>query len=78
MKLLTVGEAAAFLRISKSTLYQRKTIPRYRLPGSRVLLFDQEELETWIKASREDRANAEASPIDLPTGAVYHRNPRYR
>jgi predicted DNA-binding transcriptional regulator AlpA len=44
VKPLTLGEAAQFLRMSRSSLYQRKDIPRYRRPGSRVTLFDQDEL----------------------------------
>lgn len=45
MRLLTLTEAASFLRMSRSSLYQRKDIPRYRRPGSRVMLFDQDALE---------------------------------
>lgn len=52
MKPLTLAEAAHFLRMSRSSLYQRKDIPRYRRPGSRVMLFDQDELETWLKQGR--------------------------
>ena len=52
MKLLTLPEAARYLRMSRSSLYQRKDIPRYRRPGSRVVLFDQEELEAWLKQGR--------------------------
>lgn len=52
MKPLKLAEAAEFLRMSRSSLYQRKDIPRYRLPGSRVQLFDQEELEALLKAGR--------------------------
>jgi excisionase family DNA binding protein len=52
MKLLTLSEAAKYLRMSRSNLYQRKDIPRYRRPGSRVVLFDQEELEGWLKQGR--------------------------
>jgi excisionase family DNA binding protein len=52
MKLLTLSEAAKYLRMSRSNLYQRKDIPRYRRPGSRVVLFDQEELEAWLKKGR--------------------------
>lgn len=52
MKPLTLAEAAQFLRMSRSSLYQRKDIPRYRRPGSRVMLFDQEELETWLRQGR--------------------------
>ncbi len=52
MKLLTVPEAAQYLRMSRSSLYQRKDIPRYRRPGSRVILFDEAELEAWLKQGR--------------------------
>lgn len=52
MKPLNLQEAAKFLRMSRSSLYQRKDIPRYRRPGSRVMLFDQEELEAWLKQGR--------------------------
>jgi excisionase family DNA binding protein len=34
-EIMTLAEAAAYLRLSKSTLYQRKDIPRHRIPGSR-------------------------------------------
>jgi len=54
MKPLTLAEAAHFLRMSRSSLYQRKDIPRYRRPGSRVMLFDQDELEVWLKQGRMD------------------------
>ena len=54
MKPLTLAEAAQFLRMSRSSLYQRKDIPRYRRPGSRVMLFDQDELEAWLKQGRVD------------------------
>ncbi|MDR4470392.1 MAG: helix-turn-helix domain-containing protein [Nitrospira sp.] len=55
MRLLTLGEAAQFLRMSRSSLYQRKDIPRYRRPGSRVMLFDQDELEAWLRQGRIER-----------------------
>lgn len=52
MRPLSLAEAAQFLRMSRSSLYQRKDIPRYRRPGSRVMLFDQDELETWLRQGR--------------------------
>jgi excisionase family DNA binding protein len=61
MKLLTLPEAATYLRMSRSRLYQRKDIPRYRRPGSRVVLFDQEELEAWLKRGRTSVQEAFAS-----------------
>ena len=86
MKLLTLEEAAEFLRMSRSNLYQRKDIPRYRRPGSRVLLFDQEELEAWLKAGRIDQTqknepsgNEQADQkLDFNSSTVYHRNPLYQ
>ena len=94
MKPLTLTESAQFLRMSRSNLYQRKDIPRYRRPGSRVLLFDQDELEVWLKQGRVD-SNREIAPklptlslaqapeaaadaVDIHCAGVYHRNPRYR
>jgi excisionase family DNA binding protein len=93
VKALTVPEAAQFLRMSKSSVYQRKDIPRYRRPGSRVILFDQDELEAWLKsepvapqtplASVRKRVSTEQeSPlvdvIDIAQRSPYHRNLKYR
>ena len=90
----TLSEAAQFLRMSKSNLYQRKDIPRYRLAGSRTLLFDQNELETLLKQSKisagepaiETPTLSESSSptengagiVDISSQRVYHRNARYR
>jgi predicted DNA-binding transcriptional regulator AlpA len=92
MNPLTLAEAAHFLRMSRSSLYQRKDIPRYRRPGSRVMLFDQDELEAWLKQGRIDeptlaitattepyRAPEVAeSVVDISSQRVYHRNDCYR
>ena len=88
MKPMTLAEAAEFLRVSRSSLYQRKDIPRYRQPGSRVLLFDQDELETWLKQGRIDcedpnliqtkESKTRSSLVDVLPPPVYHRNARYR
>lgn len=81
-EIMTLAEAAAYLRLSKSTLYQRKDIPRHRIPGSREVRFLRDELLTWLKSG--DAAVASSSPevlilpLDRTAGAVYHRNPRYR
>jgi predicted DNA-binding transcriptional regulator AlpA len=64
MKPITLAEAAQFLRMSRSSLYQRKDIPRYRRPGSRVMLFDQDELETWLKQGRMDSQGDTA--VEMP------------
>ena len=64
MKPITHAEAATFLRMSRSSLYQRKDIPRYRRPGSRVILFDQDELEAWLQQGRIEGVGT--SPIEIP------------
>ena len=79
--IMTNSEAAAFLRLSKSTLYQRKDIPRHRLPGSRQVRFFKDELIAWLKSGAlETPSAAEAvdSHVDIGTSTVYHRNARYR
>lgn len=63
MKPLTLAEAAHFLRMSRSSLYQRKDIPRYRRPGSRVMLFDKDELEAWLKQGRIGGPSASVQEI---------------
>lgn len=65
MKPLTLHEAAQFLRMSRSSLYQRKDIPRFRRPGSRTLLFDQDELEVWVRSGRIEPVQivSPASPL---------------
>jgi predicted DNA-binding transcriptional regulator AlpA len=73
MKPLTLAEAAHFLRMSRSTLYQRKDIPRYRRPGSRVILFDQNELETWLKQGRI--YSRDESTLEMPATTELHQAP---
>ncbi|TKB80110.1 MAG: helix-turn-helix domain-containing protein [Nitrospira sp.] len=70
MRPMNLQEAAQFLRMSKSSLYQRKDIPRYRRPGSRALLFDQDELEVWVKTGRIEPAS-----ITVLAGAPHHQYP---
>lgn len=81
-EIMTLAEAAAYLRLSKSTLYQRKDIPRHRLPGSREVRFLRDELLTWLKSGDVTAAARPPEvlilPLDRPAGTVYHRNPRYR
>jgi predicted DNA-binding transcriptional regulator AlpA len=93
MKPLTLAEAAQFLRMSRSNLYQRKDIPRYRRPGSRVMLFDQDELETWLKQGRIGEQSEQtqkilattqlhqevsAGVVDISSQRVYHRRHLYQ
>ena len=48
-EIMTLAEAAIFLRFSESTLYQRRDIPRHRVPRSRELRFIKSELLAWLK-----------------------------
>jgi len=51
MTLLTLQEAAAFLRFKNPrSLYANKTIPR--VYAGRLLRFVKEELEEWLKRKR--------------------------
>jgi excisionase family DNA binding protein len=83
---MTPEEAAVFLRMSRSTIYQRPDIPRHRLPGSRQIRFLRSELLAWIKGESLGQQEAGGTENDhkalLPlagmTTPVYHRNPRYR
>jgi hypothetical protein len=73
VKPLTLAEAAQFLRMSRSSLYQRRDIPRYRLPGSRTLLFDQNELEGLLKKGRIDGRGE--STLEIPATTELHQAP---
>lgn len=76
MRLLTLKEAARFLRMSPSTLYQRQDIPRYRRPGSRVMLFDQDELEAWIRQGRMGESIDEGALVPEPQMVQPHAGSR--
>ena len=71
MTILTIDEAARFLRLTKRTLYKRLDIPRVRY-GHRVM-FIEEDLERWVRAQRE--APSVAVDENRPNG--YHRNPLF-
>lgn len=81
-EIMTLAEAAKYLRLSKSTLYQRKDIPRHRIPGSRKVRFLRDELLAWLKSGDMLPVSRVPEvltlPLDRPAGTVYHRNPRYR
>lgn len=81
-EVMTLAEAAAYLRLSKSTLYQRKDIPRHRIPGSRKVRFLKDELLDWLKSGDAIDTSREPDvlkhPLDRGAVTVYHRNPRYR
>lgn len=82
MTLLTIFEAAKFLRLTKRTLYQRVDIPRVRY-GHRVM-FVKEDLENWVRRLCEggvlkdiDEQGVLPKPVDGRPGKVYHRNPLF-
>ena len=52
-ELLTVDEAADYLGLSRSTLYQyasARILPSYKL--GRLLRFDRRDLDSWIASRR--------------------------
>lgn len=54
---LTPEEAAAYLGISKSRVYQyvrEGTMPAHYLPHSNLIRMYREELDTWIRAGRHN------------------------
>lgn len=71
MTLLTIDEAARFLRLTKRTLYQRLDIPRVRY-GHRVI-FIKEDLEQWVRTQRE----VPVEVVDESKLNGYHRNPLF-
>ena len=89
-EILTPDEAAIFLRVSRSTIYQRPDIPRHRMPGSRQVRFIRSELLSWLKGElvwkpvmnstveRAGTAPQDTPGMDIANGRVYHRNGRYR
>jgi excisionase family DNA binding protein len=52
---LTLGEAAKYLKVGKSTLYdlaRKGNVPAYKI--GREWRFDTEELDTWLKSGKMD------------------------
>lgn len=86
-QLLTLGEAADFLRVSKSWMHQNTSIPRQRRPGSRIYLFDRRDLEAFLKAGKAEMEETVPMPVapndstkgvDTALNPVYHRRASYR
>lgn len=53
---LTLDEAAQYLKIGKSTLYdlaRKEKVPAHKM--GREWRFDAEELDAWLKSDREKR-----------------------
>ncbi len=52
--LLTLEECANYMGMKKNTLYQltsKRRIPHYK-PGGRLVYFDLEEVNAWLKSNR--------------------------
>lgn len=84
-EVMTPEEAAVFLRLSRSTIYQRPDIPRHRLPGSRQIRFLRSELLAWVKGEGPARSHgdvsddrAQSNVLELPARPVPHRRSLYR
>ena len=84
-QLLTLREAADFLRVSKSWMHQNTTIPRQRRPGSRIILFDRHDLQAFLDAGKMTKSvsipaasNEPAKGLDTTADNVYHRRASYR
>ena len=49
---LDIAGAAAFLKVSKSTIRRRTDIPRHYLPGTRRVRFIPQELVDWLQSGQ--------------------------
>ena len=61
MTILTIAEAAAFLRLSRRTMYTLKEIPRIRYAGK--LVYVLEDLEAWVRSHREGGTLTDSSRV---------------
>ena len=78
MTILTIEEAAQFLRLSRRTLYRLKDIPRVRYAGK--LVYVREDLEVWVLGRMEGLVPSpkqQGPRIELPRTVRHHRNALY-
>lgn len=78
MTILTIEEAAQFLRLSRRTLYRLKDIPRVRYAGK--LVYVKEDLEVWVRARMEGEMpspKVQVPRIELSRAVRHHRNALY-
>ena len=64
MKLVTIKEISAFLKVKESTLYSwvhTDAIPFYKLNG--LLRFDMAEIEEWVGKSRQSDLRGNVAQI---------------
>ena len=77
MTILTITEAAKFLRLSRRTMYTLKEIPRVRYAGK--LVYVLEDLEAWVHSRREGAGIADLSGVKTKMiDAVLPRSRRRR
>lgn len=82
---LTLKEAAVLLRYSASSLYNRRDIPRHKMPGSKDWRYDREQLIAWAKSAAPQRLEPKPEPAQPsaansqePRTVPRRRNSRYR
>jgi excisionase family DNA binding protein len=78
MTILTIEEAAEFLRLSRRTLYRLKDLPRVRYAGK--LVYVKEDLEVWVRGRMEGDISADKTQgprIELSRTVGHHRNALY-
>ena len=61
MTILTIAEAAVFLRLSRRTMYTLKDIPRIRYAGK--LVYVLEDLEAWVSSRRESGVAGDSTNV---------------
>jgi excisionase family DNA binding protein len=71
MTILTIEEAASFLKVTKRTLYRHPEIPRVKVGAQ--LRFIREDLERWMRSQSEDHLAPKI--LDNGGATVHHRSP---
>jgi excisionase family DNA binding protein len=92
-EILTLDECAAVLKRPKSTIYRwtaSRTIPFFRIKGSRRVFFSRRDIEAWWRAQpvpmqeaiaastpegKEARQNADSSPVGS-AGRAFQAQPQ--
>ena len=78
MTILTIDEAAKFLRLSRRSLYRHTDIPRARYAGK--LVYVQEDLEAWVRSRMDSSvlpSRVGTPSVELSRRVRHHRNPLY-
>ena len=75
MTILTIEEAAQFLKLSRRTLYRLKDIPRVRYAGK--LVYVKEDLEVWVR-SKMDGGKPPPMQVEMSRVVRHHRNSLYQ